>query len=189
MKKLFFLFIFLSSYSFSEEGDLVPDYFFAGFGDIGEIGTKPNASSVSFDSSSSFLGMGFDVNETTSIQLSYNDFGGRSDQNHSKVEISAIQLGFVKIFPSEFVSFYFRGGFSKDDKDFILSSLVNTSQTDASGIKGYFGTGFLFPISEQANLFFDYTETGVSKAYNSTSGILLNGDISNASIGVTYRLN
>ena len=85
MKKILLTLLLSSSYAYSEANDFLPDYFFIGISDTGGIGTKNVTFSYEdettvFDSSSSFIGIGFDISPNSSIQLSYNDFGGRTDK-------------------------------------------------------------------------------------------------------------
>tara|TARA_B100001057_G_scaffold389261_1_gene396953 strand:+ start:90 stop:686 length:597 start_codon:yes stop_codon:yes gene_type:complete len=198
MKKLLLTLLLSSSYTFSEANDFLPDYFFIGIGDTGGIGSGDRRTIVrTFDSSSSFIGLGFDISPNSSIQLSYNDFGGRSDTSYTavppytlKTEITAFQLGFTQVVPTDSVNYYFRGGFSKDSKDFTYSSGNQPyGHSDSSDLKGYFGIGFLFPLFEQFNLFLDYTQTELSAAmiHGSSNSDLT--EVSNTSLGITYRLN
>ena len=194
MKKILLTLLLSSSYAFAEANDFLPDYFFIGIGDTGGIGPGP-VSNDKFDSSSSLIGIGFDISPNSSIQLSYNDFGGRTDRNATpsyitNTEITAFQLGFTQIVPTDSINYYFRGGFSKDSTDFTHSSGNPLSgHADASSLKGYFGIGFLFPLSEQFNLFLDYTQTDLSGAMVMGNSFIELSEVGNTSLGITYRLN
>ena len=200
MKKILLTLLLSSSYVFSEANDFLPDYFFIGIGDTGGIGTRATYGSI-FDSSSSFIGIGFDISPNSSIQLSYNDFGGRTDEirilSNSltpwilNTEITAFQLGFTQVVPTDSINYYFRGGFSKDSKDVTnIEGNARLGYSDSSDLKGYFGIGFLFPLSEQFNLFLDYTQTELS-AVSIGHGTYFSHltEVSNTSLGITYRLN
>ena len=197
MKKIFLILLLSSSYAFSEANDFLPDYFFIGIGDTGGIGSgdRRELGVKTFDSNSSFVGLGFDISPNSSIQLSYNDFGGRTEFNTLNsyilnTEITAFQLGFIQVVPTDSINYYFRGGFSKDSKDFTYSSGNQPyGHSDSSDLKGYFGIGFIYPLSEHFNLFLDYTQTELSAA---TIHGISNSDlteVSNTSLGITYRLN
>ena len=199
MKKLLLTLLLSSSYAFSEANDFLPDYFFIGIGDTGGIGTRAKYGSI-FDSSSSFIGIGFDISPNSSIQLSYNDFGERTDEVRLSItsltpwilntEITAFQLGFTQLVRTDSINYYFRGGFSKDSKDVTnIEGNASFAYSDASDLKGYFGIGFLFPLFEKFNLFLDYTQTELSAAmiHGSSNSDLTK--VSNTSLGITYRLN